>query len=146
MRSKIKIRTSSPYKATSKWALYGDEVRILNQRPEFRSSQLYSTRVCTAVDLNLDAIATFDYGSMHAHAIEPLLRGTCWIASHISRVLSIWSWMNMELGHNITFNPRTEWPKSAKPIRFDGFGAFWSAYSGYWIRYWIIKPGVRTIN
>ena len=47
-----------------------DEVRILifddpakqerGQRPEFRSAQLYSTRVYTTVDLNLDAIATFD--------------------------------------------------------------------------------------
>ena len=64
MRSKIKIRTSSPYKA--KLALYGDEVRILifddpaeqerGQRMEFRSAQLYSTRVYTAIDINLDAM------------------------------------------------------------------------------------------
>ena len=64
MRSKIKIRTSSPYKA--EWALYGDGVRILifddpaeqerRQRPELRFTQLHSTRVYTAVDLNLDAM------------------------------------------------------------------------------------------
>ena len=49
--SKIKIRTSSPYKANL--ALYGDEVRILifddpaelqeSQRPKFCSAQPYSS-------------------------------------------------------------------------------------------------------
>jgi hypothetical protein len=60
--SKIKIRTSSPYKA--KVALYGDEVRILifddpaelyeRQSPQFCCAQLYSTRLENEV-LNLTA-------------------------------------------------------------------------------------------
>ena len=57
------MRTSSPYKA--EWALYGYEVRILifddpaeqerGQRTKLRFTQLYSTRVYTAIDLNLES-------------------------------------------------------------------------------------------